>query len=105
MKAIGSGERTGSDSSALVRIALTHSLIFLSSDSACGWFQMEWMRVFVAASRCVRNWSPTNSCQIVWRWRRDRGLTDTMGEFLMMIKRLEENIEGIRMVYESAVSD
>ena len=66
---------------------------------------MEWMRVFVAASRFVRNWSPVNSCQIEWRWRRDRGLTDTMGEFLMMIKWSEENIEGIRIVYESAVSD
>ena len=67
MKAIGSGERTGSDSSALARIASTHSPIFLSSDSVCGWFQMEWMRDFVAVSRFDRNWSPVRFDQLEWR--------------------------------------
>ena len=58
IKAIGSGEQTGSDESALVQITLTNSLIFLSSDLSPSTFQIEWMRDFVATSRFDRNWSP-----------------------------------------------
>ena len=104
MKAIGSGERTGSDLSALARIASTHSLVSLSSDSSSGWFQMEWITDLVAVSKFDKNWSPVRFDQLEWRWWRDCKLTDAMEVFLID-KWCEEMVEAIWMVFESAVSD